>query len=129
MQWKTKIIQVQSLRKGTPLSYGGCYVTKKDSLIATLPVGYADGLNRRLSNNMEFLVKGKRVKQVGTICMDMCLIDITNIVDVALGEDVVIFGNQGKSQILVEEIATQAETIPYEILCGISKRVPRVYVS
>jgi len=129
MRWKTKVIQIQQLRKGTPVSYGGRYVTTRDSIIATLPVGYADGLSRRLSNNMEFLVKGKRVKQVGAICMDICLIDITDTPDVVVGEEVVIFGNQGKGQIRVEELAAQAETIPYEILCGVGKRVPRIYNS
>ena len=129
MQWKTKVIQVQTLKKGVPVSYGQRYVTRRDSRIATLPVGYADGLSRRLSNNMEFLIKAKRVKQVGTICMDMCLVDITDIPDIEIGEEAVIFGSQGKSQILVEELAAQAETIPYEILCGVGKRVPRIYIS
>jgi len=77
---------------------------------------------------MELLIKGKRGKQVGTICMDMCLIDVTNIPDVAMGEEVVIFGNQGEAQISVDELATRAETIPYEILCGVGKRVPRIYL-
>jgi len=130
MNWKTKIIQIQTLRKGVPVSYGGRYVTKNEGTrIATIPVGYADGLSRRLSNNMELLVKETRVKQVGTICMDMCLIDITNLSDVTMGEEVVIFGTQGKGQIKVEELATKADTIPYEILCGIGKRVPRIYIS
>ena len=129
MNWKTKIIQIHSLHKGAPLSYGGRYVTKNDAnLIATIPVGYADGLNRHLSNNMELLVKGKRVKQVGTICMDMCLIDITNLPDVNTEDEVVIIGNQGNDQIKVEDLAARARTIPYEILCGVGKRVPRVYI-
>jgi len=130
MCWKTKIIQIQTLRKGVPLSYGGHHVTQKEgSRIATLPVGYADGLNRRLSNKMELLVKGTRVKQVGTICMDMCLIDVTDLPNVKMGEEVVIFGSQGKAQIRVEELAAKAETVPYEILCGVGKRVPRIYIS
>jgi len=129
MSWKTKIIQVQTLRKGVSVSYGGRHVTKNDETrIATIPVGYADGLSRRLSGNMELLVKETRVKQVGSICMDMCLIDITNLPDATMGEEVVIFGTQGKGQIKVEELATQADTIPYEILCGVGKRVPRVYI-
>jgi len=129
MSWKTKIIQIQTLRKGVPLSYGGTYITQKNkSRIAILPVGYADGLNRRLSNKMEFLVKGMRVKQIGTICMDMCLIDVTKLPNIDMGEEVVILGSQGKDNIPIEELAAKAETIPYEIFCGISKRVPRVYV-
>ena len=129
MNWKTKIIQIQTLRKGVPISYGGRYVTKNDrTRIATIPVGYADGLSRRLSNNMELLVKETRVKQVGTICMDMCLIDVTSLPDVKMGDEVVIFGSQGNGQIKVEELATKADTIPYEILCGVGKRVPRIYI-
>ena len=129
MNWKTKIIQIQTLRKGVPVSYGGRYVTKNDGTrIATIPVGYADGLSRQLSNNMELLVKETRVKQVGTICMDMCLIDVTSLPDVKMGDEVVIFGSQGNGQIKVEELATKADTIPYEILCGVGKRVPRIYI-
>ena len=129
MNWKTKIIQIQTLRKGVPVSYGGRYVTQNDGTrIATIPVGYADGLSRRLSNNMELLVKETRVKQVGTICMDMCLIDVTSLPDVKMGDEVVIFGSQGNGQIKVEELATKADTIPYEILCGVGKRVPRIYI-
>lgn len=129
MNWRTKIIQIQTLRKGVPISYGGRYVTKNDrTLIATIPVGYADGLSRQLSNNMELLVKETRVKQVGTICMDMCLIDVTSLPDVKMGDEVVIFGSQGNGQIKVEELATKADTIPYEILCGVGKRVPRIYI-
>ena len=129
MSWKTKIIQIQTLRKGVSISYGGRYVTKNNGTrIATIPVGYADGLSRQLSNSMELLVKETRVKQVGTICMDMCLIDVTSLPDVKMGDEVVIFGSQGNGQIKVEELATKADTIPYEILCGVGKRVPRIYI-
>jgi alanine racemase len=129
MSWKTKIMQTQTLRKGIPVSYGGRHVTKKDgTCIATIPVGYADGLSRHLSNNIEFLVRGTRVKQVGTICMDMCLIDATSLPNIKMGEEVVIFGKQKNSQIKVEELATKANTIPYEVLCGVGKRVPRIYI-
>ena len=129
MSWKTKIMQIQKLRKEVPISYGGNYRTKNDkNRIATIPVGYADGLNRRLSNKMELLVKGRRVKQVGTICMDMCMIDVTCLPEVKMGEEVVIFGSQESNQIKVEELAAKANTIPYEILCGVGKRVPRIYI-
>ncbi len=129
MNWKTKIMQIQKLRKGVPLSYGGRYITKKDgTLIATLPVGYADGLSRCLSNNMELLIRGMRVKQVGMICMDMCLIDVTHLPGIKIGEEVVIFGIQKNNEITVEELATKANTISYEILCGVGKRVPRIYI-
>ena len=127
MQWKSRIILLKSVQKGQALSYSRKYFTQKDSHIATLPIGYADGLPRRLSNNMEVLVKGRRVPQVGTICMDMILIDVSEVPDVQIGEEVVIFGKQGDEVIQVEELAQKANTIPYEILCNVGKRVPRTY--
>ena len=127
MQWKSRIILLKSVQKGQALSYSRKYFTQKDSRIATLPIGYADGLPRRLSNNMEVLVKGRRVPQVGTICMDMILIDVSEVPDVQIGDEVVIFGKQGEEVIQVEELAQKADTIPYEILCNIGKRVPRTY--
>ena len=127
MQWKSRIILLKSVQKGQALSYSRKYFTQKDSRIATLPIGYADGLPRRLSNNMEVLVKGRRVPQVGTICMDMILIDVSKVPDVQIGDEVVIFGKQGEEVIQVEELAQKADTIPYEVLCNIGKRVPRTY--
>ena len=127
MQWKSKIILLKSVQKGQPLSYSRKHFTQKDSLIATLPIGYADGLHRNLSNNMEVLIKGKRAPQVGTICMDMILIDVTEVPDIQMGDEVVIFGKQGEEEIRVEELAKKSNTIPYEILCNVGKRVPRVY--
>jgi alanine racemase len=127
MQLKSKIILLKSIQKGQPLSYSRKYFTQKDSVIATLPIGYADGLHRNLSNNMEVLIKGKRVHQVGTICMDMILIDVTEIPDVQMGDEVVIFGKQDEEEIQVEDLAKRSNTIPYEILCNVGKRVPRVY--
>jgi alanine racemase len=127
MQWKSKIILLKSVQKGQPLSYSRKHFTQRDSLIATLPIGYADGLHRNLSNNMEVLIKGKRAPQVGTICMDMILIDVTEVPDVQMGDEVVIFGKQGEEEISVEELAEKSNTIPYEILCNVGKRVPRIY--
>lgn len=128
MQWKTKILQISKLPKGTPLSYNRKFTTDRDSVIAVLPVGYGDGLNRRLSNNMEVLVKGKRAPQVGTICMDLSLIDVTDIEGVQCQDEVVLFGQQGDETITVDEMAERCGTISYEILCNVSERVPRVYV-
>ena len=127
MQWKSKIILLKSVQKDQPLSYSRKYFTPRDSVIATLPIGYADGLHRNLSNNMEVLIRGKRAPQVGTICMDMILIDVTEVPDVQMGDEVVIFGKQGEEEITVEELAKRSNTIPYEILCNVGKRVPRVY--
>ena len=129
MSWKTKILQISKLPKGTPLSYNRQFTTKRASLIATLPVGYGDGLHRVLSNNMDVLVSGQRAPQVGMICMDLCLIDVTDIQDVQCEDEVVLFGQQGKEKITVDEMAKRCGTISYEILCNVGKRVPRVYLA
>ncbi len=127
MQWKTRIIQINRLPEGSSISYGRRYMTSQESLIATLPLGYADGLSRKLSNRMKVLVGGQLVPQVGTICMDMCLVDISSVPTARVGDEVILLGKQGDQEILSENMAEWAETIPYEIFCGISKRVPRVY--
>jgi alanine racemase len=129
MQWKSQIILVKPVSKGQPISYSGSFTTQRDSLIATLPIGYADGLHRSLSNKMEVLIRGKRAPQIGNICMDMTLIDVTDIQDVQAEDEVVLFGKQGNQLITVEEMATKGDTIPYEILCNVGKRVPRVYLN
>jgi alanine racemase len=127
MQWKSRIILVKSIAKGQPISYSGSFTTRQNSLVATLPIGYADGLHRSLSNKMEVLIRGKRAPQIGNICMDMTLIDVTNIQGVKAGDEVVLFGKQEGQMISVEEMAARGSTIPYEILCNVGKRVPRVY--
>jgi len=128
MQWKTRILTINSLPKGSPVSYGKKFVTQRDSRIATLPVGYADGLERLLTHRMQVLVRGHKVPQVGTICMDMCMMDVTDIAEAQEGDEVVLFGQQGKESITVDAMAAQAGTISYEILCGVGKRVPRIYL-
>jgi len=128
MQWKTRVLTINSLPKGSPVSYGQKFVTQRDSRIATLPVGYADGLERLLTNRMQVLVRGRKVPQVGTICMDMCMVDVTGVTEAREGDEVVLFGQQGNESITVDEMAAQAETISYEILCGVGKRVPRIYL-
>ena len=127
MQWKSQIILLKPIAKNQPVSYSGSFTTQRDSLIATLPIGYADGLHRMLSNKMDVLIRGRRAPQVGNICMDMILVDVTDIPDVQAGDEVVIFGRQGDEMISVEELAVKGKTIPYEILCSVSKRVPRIY--
>ena len=126
MQWKSQIILVKPIAKGQPLSYSRSFTTQRDSLIATLPIGYADGLHRILSNKMDVLIRGRRAPQVGNICMDMILIDVTDVPDVQTGDEVVIFGRQEDQMISVEELAMEGQTIPYEILCNVGKRVPRI---
>lgn len=128
MQWKTRIININEIPVGSALSYGRQFTTRKQSRIATLPVGYADGLQRSLSGKIEVLVRGARAPQVGSICMDLCLIDVTEVPSVREGDEVVLFGTQGKETIRIEELAVQGNTVPYEIMCCIGKRVPRVYI-
>jgi len=123
----TAVAFLKRVPAGTPLSYGGTFTTRRESLIATLPVGYADGYRRALSNRANVLVRGRRAPVVGTICMDLCLVDVTEITGVAVGDEVVLIGGQGGERITVEEIAKHAGTISYEIFCGIGPRVPRVY--
>ncbi|HUI46227.1 MAG TPA: alanine racemase [Nitrospirota bacterium] len=124
----TRIAFLKKVAAGIPISYGRSFVTQRESLIATLPIGYADGFSRGLSNKGEALVRGRRVPVVGRVCMDMCLVDVTEVPDVAEGDDVVLIGRQGRELITAEEIAAKIGTIPYEVLCGISSRVPRIYL-
>ncbi|HHW57109.1 MAG TPA: alanine racemase [Clostridia bacterium] len=128
MGFKTKIVHIKEVPEGTSISYGRTYRTKRKSKIATLPVGYADGFNRLLSNNHKVLVKGKYAPVVGRICMDQTMIDVTDIEGVEVGDDVIILGNQGGEKITADEIAKKIKTIPYEVYCGISRRVPRIYI-
>ncbi len=128
MQWKSRILSVQQVPAGRALSYGRTFVTERDSLIATLPVGYADGLSRNLSGKMQVLVHGQRAPQVGTICMDLTLIDVTDIrPNVQAMDEVVLFGTQGEETITADQMADWEGTISYEVLCNVGKRVPRVY--
>jgi len=127
MSWKTSIVHLHNTPEKTGISYGRRFVTKRDSIIATIPVGYADGYSRSLSNKVQVLVGGRRVNQIGTICMDMCMIDVTDLPDVKVGDDVVLLGRQGGEEIRVEELASIAGTIPYEIFCSIGRRVRRIY--
>jgi len=114
---------------GTTISYGRRFTASRRSLIASVPVGYADGYPRALSNKGEALVRGERVPVVGTVCMDWIMLDVTGLDGVMVDDEVLLMGDdqQGNS-IRAEELAKWAGTIPYEILCGISKRVPRVYL-
>lgn len=128
MSLKVRITHVKELAAGQSVSYGRKFIAEKPATIASLPIGYADGYTRLLSGKAEALVKGKRVPVVGRICMDQCMIDVTNIPDVAVGDEVVLFGQQGEGFISIDEIAEKLETINYEVVCMISRRVPRVYV-
>lgn len=125
MKLKTKIIQIRRVPENTPVSYGGTFVTSRLSLIATLPVGYADGYMRRLSNRARVSVRGETVPVIGAVCMDLTMIDVTDVPGVRVGDEVVLFGDELVS---VDDVAIWAETISYELLAITGKRVPRLYV-
>ena len=129
MSLKTKIMELKELKKGETVSYGETYVAKKKSTIAVLPVGYADGYRRELSNTGEVVIRGKRSKIAGRVCMDMTMIDVSDIDGVKKEDDVYLIGGSSDNAVTVCEIAGIAGTISYEILCGISQRVPRVYIA
>ncbi|WP_422392984.1 alanine racemase [Neomoorella humiferrea] len=127
MALKTRVVLVKEVPAGTYISYGCTYRTPAPARIATLPVGYADGYSRLLSNRAEVLIRGRRAPVVGRVCMDQCMIDVSAIPDVRVGDEVVLFGSQYGEVLSVEEVAAWMGTINYEILCLISGRVPRVY--
>jgi alanine racemase len=124
----TRIVFLKRVPAGVPISYGRTFVTKRESVIATIPIGYADGYNRGLSNRGEAIVRGIRVPVAGRVCMDMTMLDVTDVPGVSEGDGVVLIGSQGNERITADDIAVQTGTISYEVLCGISSRVPRVYV-
>ncbi|MFQ5902465.1 MAG: alanine racemase [Candidatus Binatia bacterium] len=129
LSWKTRILQLKRLPKGSSISYGRTFVTERESLIATLPVGYADGYHRLLSNRGAVLVRGERAPIVGRVCMDLTTVDVTDIRGVEQGDEVVLLGEQGEGTISADEMARWADTISYEILTSISARVPRIHHS
>lgn len=124
MTLKTRVISVRRLEKGTCISYGCTHTLQRDSKVAVLPLGYADGFERLLSNRGEVLLQDRRVPVIGRVCMDMCMVDVTELDNVNVGDEVVVFG----PEIPLEEKADVVGTIQYELLCGVSPRVPRVYV-
>ncbi len=127
MRIETSILSLKRLPSGTPISYSRSFVTKRESLIAVLPIGYGDGLPRALSGKGAVLVRGVRAPMVGRVCMDFVMCDVTDIEGVEAGDTAVLLGNDGAETITAEEIAGQAGTFSYEIFCNITARVPRVY--
>lgn len=125
--FKTKIVEIKTLKKVESVSYNGTFVAPYEMKIAICEAGYADGLNRLLSNKGEVLVCGIKVPIIGNICMDCFMVDISNCKNVFVGDDVIIFGTDGKNSISVCDIAKKCDTIPYEIYTGISNRVKRIY--
>jgi len=127
MELKSVVSMVKSVPPGTSISYGRKFIAENEMRIATVPVGYADGFSRSLSGHAEFLIRGKRARVVGTVCMDQLMLDVSHIQDVQMGDEVTIFGRDGEEEISAAELASRASTINYEIVCAVGHRVPRVY--
>jgi alanine racemase len=128
MALKSRIVALRELPAGERVSYGGLWQARVPSRIATVPIGYADGYTRRMTGQAHVLVGGVRCQVAGAITMDMCMVDVTAVADAKLGDEVVLLGAQASERIDADELARWAGTIPWEIFCGVSKRVPRVYV-
>jgi alanine racemase len=127
MRLETQVLFVKDLPPHARVSYGGSFTTRRPSRVATLPVGYADGYPRALGNRAEVLVGGRRCPVVGVVCMDLCMVDVTDVpTPVESGDPVVLVGTQGTERVSVEELAAWSGTIPYEVLCGFSVRIPRL---
>jgi alanine racemase len=127
MSVKTGIVLLKRLVPGQSVSYGCTYTAREEILVALLPIGYADGLDRRLSGRGEVLVRGRRAPIIGRVCMDWIMVEVTDIPAVAVGDEVVVLGSQDSETITAEEMAAGLDTISYEIFCNWSPRVPRVY--
>lgn len=128
LSWKSRIISLKEVAAGQALGYSGTYVTKASAKIAVLPVGYADGYNRALSNRGRVIVRGNYAPIVGTISMDLTLVDVTAVPGAEVGDEVLLIGSSGETRVDAPELARHCGTVPYEILCGISKRVPRLHL-
>jgi alanine racemase len=125
----SKVTHVKTLEPGREISYGGTCITTRTTIVATVPVGYADGYRRSLSGKFHVLINGKKAPILGRICMDQMMVDVTDIPGVVPGDRVVLVGENDGAKITMEEIAAAADSFNYEFVCGISRRVPRIYVS
>ena len=128
LPWFSRIVHLQELPAGREISYGGTFVTDRPTLVATVPVGYADGYRRSLSNKFYVLIRGKKAPILGRICMDQMMVDVTHIPDVSLLDEVVLIGQSGEEIITMEQISDAAGSFNYEFVCGIHhRRIPRIY--
>ncbi len=128
MTFKTLVANIREVEKGTQIGYGGTFVAEKNTKIATVLAGYADGYSRFLSNKAEVLINGKRCRVAGRVCMDQTMVDVSHLKNINLGDEVILFGKSGNNIVTVEEVAQIIGTINYEVLCAVSKRVPRIYI-
>ena len=129
MQLKTRVVYIKEVPPGTKVGYGSTHTASQATLLATLPVGYADGYSRHLSNKASVLIGGRRCPVVGRVCMDQIIADLGPGSDTKIGDEAVLFGRQGDAEISVTELADLAGTINYELVCAISARVPRIYIN
>ena len=127
LSWSSRVTCVKTLEAGREISSGGTYVTAKPTVVATIPVGYADGYRRSLSGKFHVLIRGKKAPILGRICMDQMMVDVTDIPHTQVGDKVVLVGTDGEETITMEQISAAADTFNYEFVCGISRRVPRYY--
>ena len=127
LQWLSRVTHVKKLSPGCPISYGGTFVTNRETVVATVPVGYADGYRRSLSGKFYVLIHGQKAPILGRICMDQMMVDVTDIPGVMLDDTVTLVGRDADEEITVEAIAAAADSFNYEFICGISRRVPRIY--
>ena len=127
LNWSSRVIHLKTLEPGREIGYGGTYVTTRDTVVATVPVGYADGYRRALSGRFYVLIHGQPAPILGRICMDQMMVDVTDIPGVAVDDRVVLIGRDGDRTITMEEIAETADSFNYEFVCGIGRRVPRFY--
>ncbi|MEQ8198549.1 MAG: alanine racemase, partial [Clostridiaceae bacterium] len=125
---KTNIVHVKTLPKGMYISYGRKFITDRESVIATLPIGYADGYTRALSNKGKVIINGKLAPVVGRVCMDQLMVDVTDAGEVKVGDEAILLGEQGNTKFNADDLAKILDTINYEIICMIGRRVPRVYI-
>jgi alanine racemase len=128
MRWRSEIARIKEVPAGASIGYGRTFTTMRPSRIATIPVGYADGYSRGLSNRADVLVRGTRVPVVGRVSMDLITLDVTALPEAEIGDEVVLLGRQGAEEITAEELAKKLDTISYEVFCNVGARVPRVYV-
>ena len=128
LTWKTTVAHLHHIQRGDSVSYNRTFIANRPSLIAVLPVGYADGYNRLLSNRGAVLIGGRRVPVVGRVCMDMTMVDVTDLPGVEIGHEAILIGRQGQECITAADLAAWQQTIPYEILCAIGPRVPRQHL-
>ncbi len=128
LSWKTRAVWVKEVAEGEGVSYGHDFVASRKTLVATLPVGYGDGYRRAIAGKGHVLIRGRRAPVIGRVCMDQTMVDVTDVPGAAVGDDVVLLGEQDDQRVTAEDIARWCGSISYEVLCGITARVPRVYV-